>query len=198
MSKVGRGVFTLTGAQTEADAPPEEDLDEEEPSGDLEHIVRVAAFGLFWDKGEVNWSRRRLLKLPPGAKNSVNFADQMGIYILHNGFSTAYVGRTTDSLYGRLRYHSSDHKSVRWDRFSWFGFREISEDGTLLPMPTGLDTVHFINILESVLIEALAPPVNGRRGDFMGAQCTQVADDTIRDQRAANFRKEVADAIMRN
>ncbi|MDE2786138.1 MAG: HTH domain-containing protein [Chloroflexota bacterium] len=199
VSKVGRGIFALAGSETELDTPPVEDLDdEEEPNDDPEHIVRVAAFGLFWDKGEVNWSRRRLLGLPPGSQNPVNFADQMGIYILHNGLSTAYVGRTTDSLYGRLKNHSSDHKSVRWDRFSWFGFREISEDGTLLPMPRELDGAHLINILESVLIEALAPPVNGRRGDFMGAQCAQIADDTIREQRAANFRQEVANAIMRN
>lgn len=46
-------------------------------------------------------------------------------------------------------------------------------------MPVGLDTVHLINILESVLIEELEPPVNGQRGDFLGHQCEQVPDPEI-------------------
>ena len=191
VEKVGRGVYQLATADDAipSDEPEEDDiLEEEETAGSSNQIVRVAAFGLYWEKAKVKWNASQLLGRPPGATAAVNFADQQGIYILHQDRSVAYVGRTTDSLYARLRAHSRDHKSVRWDKFSWFGFRDIDDQtGELKPMPGELDTVHLINILESVLIEALEPPVNGRRGDFLGHQCEQVPHPEIAVQQTRSF-----------
>ena len=186
--KVSRGVFELaTGEDSSEIVEYEPDLDDD-PVAHPTQIVRVAAFGLYWEKDKVKWNSRQILGRTAGSADTINFADQQGIYILHKDRSAAYVGRTTDSLYERLRSHNRDHKSVRWDKFSWFGFRDIDgESGELKPMPNALDAVHLINILESVLIEALEPPVNGRRGDFLGLQCEQVADPDIAMRQSREF-----------
>ena len=179
--KVGRGIFEYVTADLPNPSEIlETDLHDDETADNTDKIVRVAAFGLYWDKHKVKWNSGQILGRPPGSSSSINFADQQGVYLLHKDRSVAYVGRTYKSLYERLRAHNRDHKTVRWNSFSWFGFRDIdSETGELKSMLEGLDTVNLINILESVLIEALEPPVNGQRGDFLGHQCEQVPDPEI-------------------
>ena len=193
VQKVGRGVYQLA---TPDDAIPGDDSeadewDDDEQVNNPDWIVGVPAFGLYWEKDKVRWNSGQILGRQTQNASTVNFADQVGVYILHNDRSVAYVGRTTDSLYARLRSHSRDHKAVRWNRFSWFGFRDVNDvdNGStqLAPMPSQIDPAHLINILESVLIEALEPPVNGRRGDFLGTQYEQVPDSTIAIQQSRAF-----------
>ena len=66
----------------------------------------------------------------------------------------------------------------RWDRFSWFGLRSVSEEGQLRDVDTSsIDRDTLIATLEAVLIEALEPPQNRRRGDqFSAIEYLQVAD----------------------
>ena len=180
--KVGRGVFQFDAPDPLSAEVDQEDagLDYEEPGEHPNQIVGVPAFGLYWEKEKVGWNSGEILGRQTHDSTPVNFADQQGIYLLHKDRSVAYVGRTTNSLYQRLRSHSRDHKSVRWDRFSWFGFRDVDgQSGQLLPMAGEVTPEQLINILEAVLIEALEPPVNGRRGDYLGLQYEQIPDRAI-------------------
>lgn len=159
------------------DAPLREDsiLDDEE-----QDRVRVGAFGLYWERKKIGWKTKKILGRQGKGSQEVNFANQQGVYLLHNRQSVAYVGRTTTgSLYQRLSVHNKDRKSMRWDSFSWFGFRDVKDNGELNPMPDQVDSTDLISILETVLIEALEPPVNGRRGDSLGSQYQQVQDPDI-------------------
>lgn len=187
--KVGRGVFQFASdgdlAASEQDL---DDIDDEEQDDNPDLIVRVPAFALYWDKDKVKWTSGQVLGRENQNAETVNFAEQQGVYILHKDYSVAYVGRTTDNLYNRLRHHNRDHKSVRWNKFSWFGFRGVEDKtGKLTVMPTKVDPKHLISILESVLIEALEPPVNGRRGDYLGIQYEQVPDPDIAKNQSRAF-----------
>lgn len=190
IQKVGRGVFQLA---TLDDPFPmaereEDDTDDDEPGEHQNRIIGVPAFGLYWEKDKVGWNSGQILGRQTHNASSVNFADQQGVYLLHKDREIAYVGQTTASLYRRLRYHQRDLKAVRWDRFSWFGFREVDgETGQLQPMPGEISPSHLINILEAVLIEALEPPVNGQRGAYMGVQYEQVPDLVIAQQQTRAF-----------
>lgn len=191
--KVGSGYYeyVTSDSASDDDAPPVEDsiLDDEEQDHDPNHIVRVPAFGLYWEKDKVRWNSGEILGCLATGSKKVNFAKQKGVHLLHNGRSVAYVGRTTNSLYGRLRAHNKerDRKSVRWDRFSWFGFCDVNESDELEPMPNQVDSTDLISILEAVLIEALEPPVNGRRGDFLGIPYKQVPDPEIAKEQSHSF-----------
>ena len=101
---------------------------------------RISAYGYRWKRDWVEWNeglgRGRPKKeesvekalwgeKAPGM--AVNFAEQVGVYLLHNGDQTVYVGRITGGknakrgLYDRLREHTKDSLKDDWDKFSWFG-----------------------------------------------------------------------------
>src|SRR5208282_404929 len=110
----------------------------------------------------------------------VNFAGQIGVYLLHDRERVIYVGRAVDTLFARLKAHTTDRLGGRWDRFSWFGLRSVGDDGELSDreVPWGQDVV--VETMEAVLIESLEPPLNRRRGDNLSAvECIQVSDPQI-------------------
>ncbi len=154
----------------------------------------VNAFGMYWSRDSVQWtaSRPRLFgqqdRSHEGGSTKVDFGPQKGVYLLHDRRKVVYVGRATDQPMGmRLRQHITDRLSGRWDRFSWFEALATSETGELSP-PTQeqsafrLDT--FIATMEALLIEALEPPQNRRRGDadFRAIEFLQVADPEVENQ----------------
>ena len=179
--KVGLGVFQLasSGDVTVPEQKPD-DLDGKEQDSNPDMIVQVPAFALRWDRHKVDWKYPRI-QGRQNQKHPVNFAEQQGVYILHDDSTVVYVGRTTDNLYNRLREHDrDDHKSARWNKFSWFGFRGVDDQtGRLTMMPTKVNPKSLVSILESVLIETLKPTVNQRRGDYLGIQYEQVTDPNI-------------------
>ena len=166
-------------------------------------ITSVAAYGLYWERDKVNWSPGRghrggirLLGSPDDSEVEIDFANQWGIYLLHNRLDVMYVGRTTDSLMARLRDHNTrDRRNARWDRFSWFGFRQVNENGTLSDEIATIDTRMMITILEAVMIEAFIPPLNDKGGDLMGTLYRQVEDDALVKEREAEFRRMVGRAL---
>lgn len=190
--KVGRGYYEYVTSDSASDdnASFVEDPipDDEEQDHDPNHIVRVPAFGLYWEKDKVRWNSGEILGCLAMGSRKVNFAGQKGVYLLHNGRSVVYVGCTTNSLHARLRAHNRDHKSMHWDHFSWFGFCGVDEEsGELRSMPGKVDSAHLTGILEAVLIEALEPPANGRRGDFLGIPYKQVPDPEIAREQSHSF-----------
>ena len=166
------------------DDPNPDELEEADKNlDDLESLeesqtIKVAACGLYWAKDAVTWGRGcRIMGQQVEGAAHVDFSEQQGVYLLYRGNSIVYVGRTTDSLRARLKDHASKkNKSYRWDHFSWFGFRPVYDNGALGALPEGIQAADMIAVLETVLIEALEPPINGMRGDRMGEYYIQVID----------------------
>ena len=100
----------------------------------------------------------------------VDFYKQLGIYLLYDGREVIYVGRSTDRPLGRRLFeHTCDRMSARWDRFSWFGLLPVSETGELGQLPNTFEAAKIIPALEAILIEALEPRQNRKRGDDLAA-----------------------------
>jgi hypothetical protein len=59
--------------------------------------------------------------------------------------------------------------AARWDRFSWFGLLPVSDTGQLGALPATYEAAKMIPALESILIEALEPRQNRKRGDDLSA-----------------------------
>ena len=166
------------------------------PSTNLESIVEsdeevaepsaIQALGMFWRRELVNWTTTPVI-LGQQQRNSsvVDFCAQHGIYLLHDGRETVYVGRATDQPLGRrLAQHTTDRLNGRWDRFSWFGIDEVTDSGDVKAQSKlALGGTKIVIELEAVLIESLEPPLNRRRGDGLRAvEYIQVEDPAIKDQ----------------
>ncbi|MGD7707869.1 winged helix-turn-helix domain-containing protein [Microlunatus sp. Y2014] len=187
--RVERGVYALatsTRSSTMAEPGPEPQAvpdDVEEDTGFLN------AFGMFWRRDEVDWDRRgqALLGAQLTASQPVNFADQVGVYMLYSGERVIYVGRVTEPRLGaRLWDHTRDRLTGRWDRFTWFGVRAVAEDGSLGAIPAGNFAVDMlVATMEALLIEGLEPPQNRRRGDgFNATEFIQATDPQLARRRA--------------
>ena len=164
----------------------------QKPKGQKMPPPRFAAYGYRWKRDWVEWNEglgrgrpkkedsvEKALwgKKAPGM--AVNFAEQVGVYLLHNGDRTVYVGRITGGknakrgLYDRLREHTRDSLKDDWNTFSWFGLLE-NKDGTLsnnhVPPKKGKDEelLQLIATIEAVIINGIRPRGNSRGGDIGG------------------------------
>ena len=171
-----------------------------------EQLNNVSGYGLYWDRDKVNWNpgqgRRRggLLGLAGDGTAPVDFSNQVGIYVLYNGMTPVYVGRTTaesNALMTRLvSHHNDDRKSARWDKFSWFGFRPVGENNQLVTTNASVSTDLLITFMEAVMIEAFLPPLNNKGGDLLGTMYEQVEDPDLASRREAEFRRRVGEALV--
>lgn len=181
--RVTRGNYTL---RSEAPLPEAEQLDE-----DFKEPGLIGAFGMYWSRSRVPWATRPgiLGQEQPGS-TPVNFCDQKGVYLLHDGRAVVYVGRTTDQPIGtRLNQHISDRLNGRWDRFSWFGVYPVADNGSLVIPEDGSTGSYsldgLIATMEALLIEGLEPPQNRKRGDgFQAMEFLQVDDPDTKKKRA--------------
>jgi hypothetical protein len=180
--RVDRGVYGLRGkvGLAIASATPEEAVDEKNDDTGL-----INAFGMYWSRSNVLWSpvAPRILGQLRSETESVDFYAERGVYMLHDGRSVVYVGRTTDQPLGlRLRQHTFDRLNGRWDRFSWFGTSRVNEAGRLEEASDkGFNQELLIVTMEALLIEALEPPQNRKRGDdFRAIEFLQFEDPEIR------------------
>jgi len=135
--------------------------------GEEAQLRLITSLGMFWRRDAIEWvAAPKLLGMQQIGAKAVDFCQQAGIYLLYDGREVVYVGRSTDRPLGRRLYeHTYDRFSTRWDRFSWFGLRPVSDDGELGEMPKSCQSETIIPALEAVLIEALEPRQNRRRGD---------------------------------
>ena len=138
----------------------------------------IQCYGLRWKKDDVYWGEGGqgnagvLWGCRKGHKGiDVDFRDQIGIYILYANERVVYVGQTgskDQKLFGRLNKHrNTDHLVGRWDSFSWFGLRGVTEAQELAEVKNtkadlGLKLKHF----EAVLIAIIEPPLNKQGGAF--------------------------------
>jgi hypothetical protein len=175
--RVSRGYYALRQQGESTQIEPTVLLEEEDEAG------LVNAFGMYWARINVLWtSKSRILGQQQPGSTPVDFCEQRGVYLLHDGRAVVYVGRTTDQALGvRLRQHTLDRLNGRWDRFSWFGVYPVIESGSLdasIVGPYNLDML--VLTMEALLIEALEPPQNRKRGDdFKAVEFLQVEDPEI-------------------
>lgn len=111
-------------------------------------------------------------------KKKVDFKDQMGVYALYDeAKSIVYIGQTgtgkgdkNRGLLVRLREHMDDHLWNRWQYFSWVGFKEVNQDGTLsIQQKLGgqvqkITYATALNEIEGILIEIIEPKLNLQSG----------------------------------
>jgi hypothetical protein len=140
----------------------------------------IKAYGLFWLADEVDsfhWERGRqeLLGRLGQQGESFRVADfwkQSGVYVLYSDHGPYYVGLVRQQSLGtRLRAHIEDRHRQKWDRFSWFGFREVlnSRDQRglsplkQLPQRSGGSAGVEIGDMEALLITALGTAETGNK-----------------------------------
>jgi hypothetical protein len=176
--RVGRGEYTLKNRATNQTAPQAPTPTTQEEASET---GALRAFGMYWKRDAVIWrGKPKLLGRQGVAASRVNFANQIGVYLLHDRDRVVYVGRATDTLVARLLAHTTDRLGGRWDRFSWFGLRNVGPDGQLADSAVPWDQMVVVETLEALLIESLEPPLNRRRGDnFSGVEYLQMVDPEI-------------------
>ena len=161
-NKISKGIYALAGK-------PENTTQEDEEDS----IPLISSFGMFWRREEVQWTTPENLELHGVQGKSVrgndsqevNFSRQIGLYLLYDGREVIYVGRSEDSIGKRLCDHLKDRFAARWNRFSWFGFLPVNEKGELGILNSNYKSDVIISDIEAILIEALEPRQNRKRGD---------------------------------
>lgn len=152
-----------------------------EDSGDS--IIRC--FGMYWQRDLVVWrSDSKLFGKQQLLAKAVDFGKQKGIYILYDHHTVVYVGRAIDRPLGKRLYeHTLDRLSGRWNRFSWFGLLDVTQEGNLRELSFSATLASMVATLEALLIEALEPPQNRKRGDdFSAIEYVQEVDPELRER----------------
>ena len=162
-------------------ATAEKAADEEDSE---ETLSFINSFGMYWGRLEVDWSKNtpKLLGVQKEGAKPVDFSHQLGVYILYDGHRPVYVGRSTNRPLGKRLYeHTTDRLRGRWSRFSWFGVIPVTEEGKLQKTDTvPSDPEAIISTLEALLIEAVEPSQNRKRGDdFNAIEYLQVEDPEL-------------------
>jgi hypothetical protein len=135
----------------------------------------IHAYGLFWKADEIVWhpgagnaGEFRLLGRRGRNRNTLQMADfrsQTGIYILYGNYGPHYAGLTRQRNFGkRLKDHLRNRNAGQWDRFSWFGFKQVlrskDDDGLQrlrdVPAVRKIEPNTMIKEMEALLIKAMA------------------------------------------
>lgn len=196
-AKVDKGFYILRKFLNEsAEIIPEvtEAIIVDDEIVEIENYKIINAFGIYWNKELVHWRTTPDL---PGIQligaTEINFKDQIGVYLLHDGRETIYVGQAIEQTLGqRLKNHTTDRLASRWDRFSWFGFYPVKENGKLNTEIKfkDLSIKSLGDILEAILIESIEPRQNRKQGNlFYGLEYLQ--------QEAPEIKKKLKEQIIR-
>jgi hypothetical protein len=157
-------------------------------------MFAIVNFGHFWSRDNVEWGSKGagnagdLKGYRGSSKNKIiiDFKDQISIYILYTeSREPIYVGQTgsgSSRLLSRLRNHTTNHLSNRWDYFSWFGLCPIKTKKTKNGLIYNIDEDHrgetefsginaqALNEIESVLLQILEPRLNKRGPNWGGTE----------------------------
>ena len=166
----------------------------------LEKLRIINSFGLYWNRNYVHWKTKPdLLGIQQIGATYVNFKNQIGVYLLHDSRETIYVGQAIEQSLGqRLRNHTIDRLSGRWDRFSWFGFYPVSDNGEL-DKELSFDDItiqDFGDILEAILIESIEPRQNRKQGNqFAGIEYLQQEAPEIKKRKKEQLIRELTEKL---
>jgi hypothetical protein len=200
-AKVGRGVYALrtVGQQVASGANPVPPVPlafpkvtaptrpQESDAEPDESIIRC--LGMYWQRDLVVWrSDPRIYGKQQALSKPIDFGGQRGIYILYDHHTVVYVGRSVDRPLGkRLFEHTIDRLGSRWNRFSWFGLLDVTDEGKLIEVPLRYSPAALIGTLEALLIESLEPPQNRKRGDdFSVVEYLQDVDPELKERELQN------------
>lgn len=151
--------------------------------------IMFRTYGLLWREDRVFWgwsNTRGHLKGQevnkvtgkPTGKPPVDFREQIGIYALYDNFELVYVGQVGakkedddkgKTLFDRLKDHRDGRHSERWDRFSWFGVRDVKAGGGLTAIRkavSGVTKAQILDQFEAVMIALSEPKLNLQRGNL--------------------------------
>jgi len=167
--KIGKGLY-IWKKKAGITEPAEPTISSEEDTEEEQYDV-ISSFGMFWRREAIEWtSNPKILGMQQIGAEPVDFSKQTGIYLLYDGREIIYVGRATDRPLGKRLYeHTLDRFSARWDRFSWFGVLPVSDDGKLGVLQDTFPSSKLLPALEAILVEALEPRQNRKRGDDLAA-----------------------------
>jgi HB1, ASXL, restriction endonuclease HTH domain len=197
--RVGKGIFTLKNPSTTSD-------DVSVPTTNKNKLERLAesdvessdsiiqSFGMYWQRDLVVWRNDpKMYGKQQALSKPVDFGKQKGIYILYDHHTVVYVGRSIDRPLGkRLFEHTVDRLGSRWNRFSWFGLLDVTQEGGLRDTPLNSSLASLIATLEALLIEALEPPQNRKRGDdFSAIEYIQDIDPELREREIQNTLRSI-------
>lgn len=199
-AKVDRGIYIL---RKFLDDRSQLITEESETPNDKKSKVRtkvVNAFGIYWNRNFVHWKTNPdLLGIQQIGATEVNFKDQRGIYLLYDGREIIYVGQAIEQTLGqRLKQHTSDRLSGRWDRFSWFGFYSVNDKGHLLDRKKfeNLDIQALADTLEAILIESVEPRQNRKQGNTLsGMEYLQKESSEIKKRKTEELLRELTDKL---
>lgn len=190
--RVGKGIFTLRGASvvpvsvpSSKPKTPEVVSEAEEDSSDS----IIHSFGMYWQRDLVVWRNDpKMFGKQQALSKPVDFGKQKGIYILYDHHTVVYIGRSIDRPLGkRLFEHTVDRLGSRWNRFSWFGLLDVTQEGNLRETALNTSLASLVATLEALLIEALEPPQNRKRGDdFSAIEYIQDIDPELREKEIQN------------
>ena len=159
----------------------------------------IRNYGLRWHSSRVVWSGRTdevgLWGVPARKRRTktVDFANQVAIYVLYDGEAPVYVGQTGSSanrLLSRLKNHRADRLADRWDRFSWFGLCDVAPDGYLVAKPSVHATkpAAVLDQIEAVLVESVEPRLNRQGGQF--------GENVVRYLQFPDSRDQLTDSVL--
>ena len=189
--RVGKGIFALNPHSSSKPAQNQKPSASRQNPGTLEDEdieasdSIVHSFGMYWEREQVAWKNNPAIYGKQQAQSKeVDFGPQKGIYVLYDNHTPIYVGRSIDRPLGqRLWEHTADRLKTRWNRFSWFGLLDVNEDGSLRQRPLSVSLASLIATLEAVLIEAMEPPQNRKRGDdFSAVEYIQGSDPLLKER----------------
>ncbi len=197
--RVDSGVFTLRtlldlpDTQTSSTEPVQEKL-EVSCEYEEEFTEIIHCFGMYWQRDLIVWRKDPKIYGKQNEKaKPVDFGKQIGIYILYDHHTVVYVGRAVDSPLGiRLSQHTTDRLVSRWNRFSWFGLHDVTNEGNLRETTPEFSLANLVATLEAILIEAIEPPQNRKRGDgFTGKEYIQDVDPELKDREIQNMLRAI-------
>jgi hypothetical protein len=197
--RVSKGIFALRNSSKAAVLPvvvPNDDMavmQGPEAGADSSDSV-VRAFGMYWQRDMVIWRNdTKMFGKQQAQSKKVDFGKQKGIYILYDHHTVVYVGRAIDRPLGkRLFEHTVDRLGSRWNRFSWFGLLDVTDEGDLRQAIRNTSLAALVATLEGLLIEALEPPQNRKRGDdFSGAEYIQDIDPELEEREMKNMLRSI-------
>lgn len=192
--RVSRGIYTLNPKVSISKVVHDATDASDTVADEEEQYAIISSFGMFWRRMEVDWVKSpKLMGRQMGGSVAVDFSGQTGVYLLYDGREVIYVGRAMERSIGkRLAEHTTDRMAARWDRFSWFGLKPVSEKGQLGDMPDKLAADKLIPALEAILIEALEPRQNRKRGDDLSAvEYIQELDSKVAKQKLASLLESI-------
>ena len=165
------------------------------------NVKIINAFGIYWSRNLVYWKTiPDLLGIQQTGATEVNFKIQRGIYLLYDNREIIYVGQAIEQTLGqRLKQHTTDRLSGRWDRFSWFGFYSVDDAGNLKDLKKfeSLDIQILADILEAILIESIEPRQNRKQGNtLLGMEYLQKESPEIKKKKTEELFKELTKSML--